>query len=250
MKIYSKFKDYYDHVQAYGQDEDVSYIRNTEIYCCPMGFYNGNFWTHNHEWFKFEQVNGEGVLNEHQMLHPIGTNWEFITILFCGKVYNAIKVDQKVIDGEIVPAQFFYDADKYARYVEVTNPTRADKYYLSDISKVLSRNGLEETDFNQKARCPVIMITNDYDDFVSLDMRQYLPHGHSTTYNVYNPKLYEVQFQKMIDPYTAYMELDMFISGVLGKTGGEMVTISDKDKVDKHGFDSKYGFRKRPGEKV
>ncbi|TXG77824.1 hypothetical protein E6Q11_02135 [Candidatus Dojkabacteria bacterium] len=250
MKIHSKFKDYYDHVLAYGQDEDVSYIRNTEIYCCPSGFYNGNFWTHNHKWFKFEQVNGKGVLNEHRMLHPIGAKWPFITILFCGKVYNAIKVDQKVIDGEIVPAQFFYDADKYARYLEMIKPVRADKYYLpSDILRVLSRNGVE-TNLNRTARCPVIMVADHYGDFVSLDMRQYLPYGHGTTYNVYNPKLYEVQFQKMIDPYTAYMELDMFISGVLGKTGGEMVTISDKDKVDKHGFDSKYGFRKRPGEKV
>jgi len=35
MKIFSKFKDYYDHIQQFGQGDDVSYIRNTETYCDP-----------------------------------------------------------------------------------------------------------------------------------------------------------------------------------------------------------------------
>lgn len=232
MKIFSKFKDYYDHVQAFGQDADVSYIRNTENYCNIKRL-------HDNKWFKVERDDeGRDILtDEYDMKYPIDCfGGGFIDIYFCGKVYHALRVEQTSDRyGKIIPAEFFYDADKYAKYIETTNPSRADRYYLKDKLKTLSENGKIRTNMNQKLGHPVIMVK--YDWYTGLR-------------NIYNPRLNEVQFQKAVDPYTAYMELDMFISGVLGKTGGEMVTISDKDKIDKHGFDMKYGFRTRPKEKV
>lgn len=228
MKIKSKFKDYYDHVQAYGQDTDISYIRNTEKYC------NVNNHVHNNKWFKVERDDeGRDILTEeYDMKYPIDNfGGGFIDIYFCGKVYHTLKVEQTSDRyGKIIPEEYFYDADKFAKYFETANRSHADRYYLKDKLKNLSENGKVRTNINQKLGHPVIMVR--YDWYMGLQ-------------NIYNPRLNEIQFQKAVDPYTAFMELDMFISGVLGKTGGEMVTISDKDKIYKHGFDYKYGFRTR-----
>ena len=233
MKIFSKFKDYYDHIQQFGQGDDVSYIRNTEKYCKYHEYASSG------KWYKMERP--EDSLSDvptvqYDMKHPIESLGGFIKIYFCGKVYYALQTHQTVAkdDGKIIPGQFFYDPDKYHKHYEAIDYKYSSRSDLKTIMRNLSDNGTETSDMNVKVGCPVIMVCHNN-----------WPNG---LYNIYNPRLYEIEFQKIVDPYTAYMELDMFISGVLGKTGGEMVTISDKDKIDKHGFDAKYGFRNRPKE--
>lgn len=227
MKIFSKFKDYYDHIQAFGQGDDVRYIRNTETYCSPDRPYHDG-------WFKVQR-DAEGIdrmTEPYDMKMPLGSsggNW--VRIHFCGKIYYMLKVEQMTSRHGIIPAEMFYNADKYEKYVNDNVLPSYDYYNLKHRLKTLRSNGEVDThNINQKLGHPVIMV-------------KYAWYG---LYNIYNPRLYEIEFQKVVDPYTAYMELDMFISGVLGKTGGEMVKISDKDKIDKHGFDMKYGFRTRP----
>jgi len=41
-------------------------------------------------------------------------------------------------------------------------------------------------------------------------------------------------------------ELDMWISGTLAWPQNMMIEIDDKYRIIAHGFDEKYGFRKRP----
>lgn len=61
-----------------------------------------------------------------------------------------------------------------------------------------------------------------------------------------NPPLKDYQFYRIMDPYTAYQELDMYVGGTLAWPFNMMVEVSDASKVAKHGFDPKYGFRTRP----
>lgn len=69
------------------------------------------------------------------------------------------------------------------------------------------------------------------------------------SYNIYaeqiilNPVLKEIEFYKKIDSFTAFQELSMFISGIMGGKSPCMIEISNDDKIAKHGFD-KYSFRK------
>lgn len=56
--------------------------------------------------------------------------------------------------------------------------------------------------------------------------------------------LEEIGFARLLDPFSAYQELTMWV-GNLGQTSREMVVISDEEKVRKHGFD-KWSFRKMP----
>lgn len=58
------------------------------------------------------------------------------------------------------------------------------------------------------------------------------------------PVLKNYQFYKLKDPYTCFQELSQFLSNVFVSTSSaETVEVSDKTKIQKHGFDKK-SFRK------
>ena len=59
-----------------------------------------------------------------------------------------------------------------------------------------------------------------------------------------NPNLSAMQFQRCMDPYMTYQELDMWVGGVLTNTENPP-DIADKHKIDQHGFDQ-WSFRKLP----
>lgn len=54
-----------------------------------------------------------------------------------------------------------------------------------------------------------------------------------------------IQFCKIKDAFLTYQDIDMYINGVLTNPQNPPVTVSDDEKIKKHGFDTKYGFRKR-----
>lgn len=66
---------------------------------------------------------------------------------------------------------------------------------------------------------------------------------------IVNPKLKDWGFQSVKDPVTAFQDIYMYISGVLGIDAPEMVKISDKEMAKKRGHDGKFSFRKPPGKR-
>jgi hypothetical protein len=53
-----------------------------------------------------------------------------------------------------------------------------------------------------------------------------------------------MQFYKLLDAYTIFQEIEMWLGGVVAPEGSRIVTITDdRIKRDKHGFDQ-YSFRK------
>ena len=65
---------------------------------------------------------------------------------------------------------------------------------------------------------------------------------------IINPLLKDYEFYKVIDPFKAFTEIQMFISGVLGTGEKDIVEVEDKYKIAQHGFD-KWSFRKEPEKK-
>ena len=61
-----------------------------------------------------------------------------------------------------------------------------------------------------------------------------------------NPKLKDYHFAKVMDPYTTFQEIQMYVSGVLGvsKDGTEF-PATEKEKVAQHGM-NKWSFRRPP----
>ena len=63
---------------------------------------------------------------------------------------------------------------------------------------------------------------------------------------ILNPRLADIGFQRLVDPYTCFQAISQFIEGVVPGQQMPMMAISDASQVRKKGFDPKYGFRKRP----
>lgn len=66
---------------------------------------------------------------------------------------------------------------------------------------------------------------------------------------VISPNLKDIQFYKVIDPITAFQQIYMFISGVIGVPAKSTVEISDKVMAASKGHDGPYSFRKPPGKR-
>lgn len=60
---------------------------------------------------------------------------------------------------------------------------------------------------------------------------------------IMNPILRDYEFYKVFDTYSAFQEIQMFISGVLGTGEKNIVEVEDKYKIGQHGFD-KWSFRR------
>jgi hypothetical protein len=58
-----------------------------------------------------------------------------------------------------------------------------------------------------------------------------------------NPMLSRIGFQKALDPYTAFQELELFIGGVLTENK-EIYQVPNDIKIQQAGFDLKTSFRK------
>ena len=63
-----------------------------------------------------------------------------------------------------------------------------------------------------------------------------------------NPKLFEYNFLKMIDPYTLFQEIQMYVGGVLGNNEPNIIEVSDDVKIASHGY-NKWSFRNTPKKK-
>ncbi len=61
-----------------------------------------------------------------------------------------------------------------------------------------------------------------------------------------NPILKDLEFFRVVDAYTAFQEVETFISALIGMEVPPIVEISDQSKLLKHGYDPKYSFRKLP----
>lgn len=61
-----------------------------------------------------------------------------------------------------------------------------------------------------------------------------------------NPCLKDLGFQRTLDPHTCFQNISQFIGGVMPGRQMPMVQLTDKDMVQKRGFDPKYSFRTRP----
>lgn len=144
---------------------------------------------------------------------------------FCGKLYPLLQTRKSLIYDKVVALKRVKDT-----------------YYQSNISDCF----LE--DINNKELLKIFAEKNTpifiYGDCLG---GVYEP-GHQQEL-IINPRLKDWGFQSVKDPVTAFQEIYMYISGVLGVSVPKMVKITDKEMAKKRGHDDKYSFRKPPGKR-
>ena len=248
MRIISKFHDYYDKVVAYGHDDHVTWIRKSEELDQEKNqhpFYKTDIWD------KFPHL-GRPSWNgtERRELYDITP----MIVGFCGKLYPVYK---------LVSHEYNYSASG------AWQPTYFC-YSIADFEKALMKldlKGKELKEFQAKSKMPRRYRTyhhmvafhkdiveqyfaefsgqDEVDLFVEFKTPVLLIEPMKITVT---PSLRDIQFHRVMDPFTAYQEIEMYLSGILGLSDPETVHIDDKHMAQQKGFDE-WSFKRLPKKK-
>jgi hypothetical protein len=238
MRIVSEFHDYYDIAQLFGQDLSLVFVRET----------------FEKEWKEKlpDRVNAfEGLGHAGSILNEL--NYCVHYVVFCGKFYGIVELSVSKIDHEghyKTNRVFCYDIDAIDKFVDQYCSKNAQKKYNRKVEgsakrwrhknardmfiSFFERCHKEKQNSNWLKLCidnlsPVAIIKYEcYDSII-----------------VFNARLADVEFFRQIDPYTAFQEIEMWMNN-LAKPEKPMPVISDELKVETHGMDKKWSFRKPP----
>lgn len=220
MQIHSQFKDYYDHIAHLygGGDPSIQYIRNRLV---PLSQ------------TKNEVTMFSGALNYHQaglrmqfLCHRfVGMSFKWLVV--CAKQYllvsqNGILGDYKILSQEL-HAEVWEYVSKKSRWI-------GDNLHVSDCVGGTSVALLE---LIKKVGAPVFTYTVDRNDVVTVDGEI--------------PILGNIGLPKLISAQTLYQDLSYFMGNVI-KESPDMQPpskMTDKEKIDQHGFDQRISFRHR-----
>lgn len=254
MRIISKFKDYYDVVAGQGVDLTRVYMRETKL---VHGVFPLPEWGEKRHWSDTQRYTK--YPNMHQGIYTNGWRGNYshelyyIYVLFAGKLYGGLKFE----DNTNSTSRYLWDIEALDNLLEEVNMWPHKPY----ISKYQRHRNPAETDYEACKRIFAIRgdevlrewaVTNNIAialDCGALHEKETRDLGYSlvryargTKAIAIEPCLKDVLFQKVLDPFTPYQELDMWIGGVLTKP--EIISEpSDKEKVAIHGF-NEWSFRK------
>lgn len=214
MLLIRKFYDYYDTCVGYGVDKNIVYNRETKYINIDL---HKNF------------PNLKNIMKTNFLFE---FKWKYYNLLsFCGEIYPFICFNKYSFD--IIKHTFYdiehlnkIDSNDYFNY-------GTKKEYINSIANTFDeiKNSIDTINLHHKTKSPILLIGGE-----SLQ---------DETNVIVNPCLKTYNFQKIKDPYTAFQDISMFISGVLGNNEINVVNISDKDLRDSKGFDN-MSFKKLP----
>ena len=219
MLIVSKFHDYYDTAIATGVDKTVVYIRKTtEPVECPS------------ELTELADLRAAAW----RAIKPSG--WEAMFIGYCGRVYP-ILVYRAFGKPPVLLGSFDEVAERDRNNSMIDNrfqsKSRAIKA-IRDFFAISHSDKFNNYFLDNKVVCFAVV--------------GYFSRSIETTYIV-NPNLRELGFYKVIDAFTAFQEISMFIGGILGSPNKPICEIADVDILEGKGFDKVTSFRKAPSGK-
>ena len=228
MRIISKFHDYYDSIQKHYPDDPDVWLREQKELPLAGKFFDLRFDTPARGYD--EQV-------------------EPFVLSFCGRGYLGFRCEYK--DG--------YMGNSVVKYC-YSGRQVVDFFAKSpwgDYSKALA--GKEIRRYGNNFNLPTIerkIVAQAANNYHALHQQYNAPlllvrevsRFNSQQAIIINPCLKQWEFQQVWEPYTAFQEIDRYLSTILARQQPEMVQIKDIDMVAKKGFD-KWSFRKPPTKK-
>lgn len=212
MLIISKFRDYYDSVANTGVDKTIVYDRESiekELKLEDLIYIDsGRF--------------GEYSPKMKEIL-------ELKFIGFCGQVYPFIE-RQEIIDNRVTintAYNYIYDIDVIKEVVK-----KYSIYQFKQLLYLLDFYNKKINSYFFEFKVPIILVKNRNSS-----------HFFQNQVIELNPKLSDIDFYTQKDSWTAFKEVESYISGVLGVNNKPMIEISEQDKLLAHGFDKKWSFR-------
>lgn len=241
MRIISKFHDYYDCICRYGIDKSVVFVREQKTVECP------------------DCIAGVGPLPDNLLGEWIGGIIRRATpfyIFFCGQVIRGVRIEHENSGYFILHARtFLYTSEQVEKHMR-------DKwgkvFTQSDRDLVLS--WLEDSvPGHGRVYIPYAL---NFRNNVLYDyaLRQGVPYflvscfTHDEGDRYYQrvtllPNLKDLSFMKAMTPQDAFSKIQSFITSDLVKERVMKIDpVSDKVKVESHGFD-KWSFRREPSKR-
>lgn len=219
MRIISKFHDYYDSAQSYGNDESHIFEREQSTH------------TMKNLTQQMCRTLVEQLDDRHRSHHKACRQYLF----FCGNVYPFIDFrtyytfheDNYPINKAWTFADFCNKIQKFEKDFRVE---KYEKFYNTSI--------VMPFDVNRHFKQPIVLL-NEW------ELSHYYWSGKEYITFEINPNLKQLGFQRVKEPFIAFQEIERYISNDLVEDKTPKQT-DDKYRVAAHGFDMKYGFRKRP----
>lgn len=246
MLIVSKFNDYYDNIQKHGIDKTVVYNRVQESIERPENLRIGVQGWDDPIMRAWCQCGIKGV----------DANIATFAIGFCGVIMPVVEIGIQdwTRSCESRKYTYIYSLEDFDRLALQFNPKvqgvinekrgkREDRGWRAwnlnlkrwSMESFFNKHPVKEQhDIFIEYGAPVVKIK--WETF-------------GTTANVeVNPRLKDIDFMKVEDPYSAYQKISQYVGGVLVQKEKDMVEISDEDMRAKKGF-FEMSFKKDPGVK-
>lgn len=214
MLILSKRKDYYDVGMKLGIDKTCVYERNT--------------------------INVKGTFPSTSYL--VSGDWASAVLAFCGEFYPFVyRVPVLSTIDEII-----WDVEEAVQTLPMEKRRRS--YWYDDISteadirKFFDQQYPKLESIYHEYRTPIF-------GFHPVSERPWRSKKEPYESLVINPNLKDIEFYKVKDPITAYQEVYMFMSGVIGAPPKPKEKVDDKIMAASKGHDGPYSFKKPPGKR-
>lgn len=242
MHIVSKFHDYYDTASIYGVDKTCVYVRNEEKLEILGLNYPQNPYLLLKDGKRF--MLGKVASYETKRYHHADYEFKKAVVGFCGEIYPFIKVVKTYAGPFAPPAQTFciYDQPSFRQFL-AEEGIEAEKYkygrWYTDRFDIDSEQGLDNFfDLNRWKKLEGLFAAFHVPCFVLREKTLKL-----------NPNLKNLGFMKVKDPQTAFQDVYMYLSGVLGAPLPPKEKMSDKVLAAAKGHDGEYSFKKPPGKR-
>jgi len=230
MLIVSDFHDYYDHAAVYGVDKTVVYRRKREVVQGHRDLLNGRWdWGRDHHTFR---TDNDQVCNR-VYLQVLG---------YCGALYPFVRATTDLGLEDPHPV-FVFTSEEFGAWLSgLSRPAFRWSFDKQDASKYLQQDFSRFREFFLQHKTPLFLHTWRWSGW---DWSERPAEGDL----LLNPCLKDIEFTRFKDAPTAFQDIYMYISGVLGVPANATVELSDAIRQAKHGHDGKYSFRKPPGKK-
>jgi hypothetical protein len=214
-------KDYYDSARAFGEDRETVFVRHNHDKAAPE---------------KLEKFPLLGFYHAPDKLY-------LIDVIFCGKMFRGVVyVDEQ--------RHYAWDFENFEALENKFNFRIKDEHRWYGSPQV-DRQILKET-FDPRSLTP-----EELDYVISKNIALAIRDRSESIFGSYHEiqrqremwkvntdGLKAIGFPSVVDPYTAFQELSMFVGGVLPRSPNPMVELSgEKIMTQKHGFD-KWSFRR------
>lgn len=250
MRIISKFQDYYDSAQGLGIDKTLVYVRKPAK-------------------IKISQSDKETFTSLMKLAPVYNSEWDglctshTIIIGFCGKIFPCMEINipigkRRRLGCSTIETTYIYSYDELIEYL-TRHKLGKELKEITEKDAMWGANRITTQEFfslSGQSKFEHIFIDNKTPIFVAVRKKD-IEVGKEANCNgvkepiyeregvIVNPNLRDLDFCRVVDSFTAFQEVSMYIGGVIPKDGPEMAEISDKSMLQKKGF-NEASFRKMP----